>query len=391
LGARIVELISQSYLPWQGRYPRVSAQAKALQRAGHEVTVLACDREARHPLQDVVEGVPVERLPIRAAEMGGPVRHLRPLLQFYRRAREWADGRAIDVLVCHNLDAMPLGLRLRKRTGCKLLFDSHEPHYYAMWGGALRMLLPVVERLDLAMARRADGVTVTNTYQENKYRRAGVRAVSIVGNFTPPACRIARIDPARFQDAVTRFGRFGTFFHGVGLEPAAEAFRQLRAGRGDVELLLGGRVLESYQPVFDDYVGKLRPGVTVLGRYESAMTPELYARIHVSVLTYPLSRFYRHITPLKFYDSLSNGVPVIMSDIGGLGDVIRRHGCGIVVDPTDVNGIRVAMDRLASDRELLRTMSENALAAAEREFSWEHLERACCDAVAELLQVQASR
>jgi glycosyltransferase involved in cell wall biosynthesis len=335
LGARIVEVISQSYLPWQGRYPRVSAQAKALQRAGHDVTVLACDREARHPMQDVVEGVPVERLPIRAEEMGGPVRHLGPLFQFYRRARDWADAQIIDVLVCHNLDVMPLGLRLRARTGCRLLFDSHEPHYYAMWGGALRMLLPVVERLDLAMARRADAVTVTNTYQENKYRRAGVRDVRIVGNFTPPASRVARIDPAKFQDAVTRFGRFGTFFHGVGLEPATQAFRQLRAGRADVELFLGGRVLGPYQSAFDDQVEKC-PSVNVLGRYDSAMTPDLYSRIHVSVLTYPLSRFYRHITPLKFYDSISNGVPVIMSDIGGLGQVIRTHECGIVVDPEDV-------------------------------------------------------
>jgi glycosyltransferase involved in cell wall biosynthesis len=385
LGARIVELISQSYLPWQGRYPRVSAQAKALQRAGHDVTVLACDREARHPMHDVVEGVPVERLPVRAAEMGGPVRQFGPLLQFYRRAREWAEAQSIDVLVCHNLDAMPLGLRLRERTGCRLLFDSHEPHYYAMWGGGLRMLLPLVERLDLAMARRADAVTVTNTYQEKKYKSAGARVVRIVGNFTTPACRITRIDPAKFQDTGTRFGRFGTFFQGVGLEPATEAFRQLRARRADVELSLGGRVLQPYQPAFDEQVAKLRPSVNILGRYDSAMTPDLYARIHVSVLTYPLSRFYRHITPLKFYDSISNGVPVIMSDIGGLGQVIRTHECGIVVDPEDVEGIRTAMDRLASDRELLRKMSENALAAAEREFSWEHLERACCDTVAGLL------
>jgi len=248
------------------------------------------------------------------------------------------------------------------------------------------MLLPLVERLDLAMARRADAVTVTNSYQENKYRRAGVQAVRIVGNFTPPACRIARIDPSKFQGAETRFGRFGTFFHGVGLEPAAEAFRQLRAARADVELFLGGRVLKPYQRAFDDQVGKLRPSVNILGTYDSAMTPDLYARIHVSLLTYPLSRFYRHITPLKFYDSISNGVPVIMSDIGGLGQVIRTHECGFVVDPADVKGIRVAMDRLASNRELLRAMSENALAAADREFSWERLERACCDTVAELLQ-----
>jgi glycosyltransferase involved in cell wall biosynthesis len=364
----------------------VSAQAKALQRAGHDVVVLGCDREARHPIRDVVEGVPIERIPVPAAEMGGPLRHFGPLLEFFRLAMRWADAHPVDVLVCHNLDVMPLGLRLRGRTGCRLLFDSHEPHHYAMWGGGLRVLLPLVERLDLGLARRADAVTVTNAYQEGKYRRAGVRAVRIVGNFTPPGSRIARIDATKFLAAETRFGRFGTFFHGVGLEPTAEAFRQLRAERADIEIVLGGRVLESYQSAFDDQVEKLRPSSNILGRYDSAMTPDLYSRIHVSVLTYPLSRFYRHITPLKFYDSISNGVPVIMSDIGDLGQVIRTHECGIVVDPEDVEAIRTAMDRLASDRQLLRTMSENALALAEREFSWERLERACCDAVAELLQ-----
>jgi len=385
LGARIVELISQSYLPWQGRYARLSAQAKALQRAGHDVTVLACDRDGRHPSREVVDGVPVERIRVRSEEMGGPLRQFGPLLRFYRLATEWAGAHRMDVLVCHNLDVMPLGLRIRKRTGCRVIFDSHEPHHYAMWEGGLRLLLPLVERLDVAMARAADAVTVTNSYQVRKYTQSGVRRVRIVGNFTPPACRVGRVDPSKFEEAETRFGRFGTFFRGVGLEPTVEAFRQLRAGRDDIALLLGGRVLEAYQRAFDDAVGGLAPSVQVLGTYDSARTPDLYARVHVSVLTYPLSRFYRHITPLKFYDSISNGVPVIMSDIGGLGEVIRKHECGFVVDPNDVEGIRVAMDRLASDRNLLRTMSENALATADREFSWGHLERATRESVAELL------
>jgi glycosyltransferase involved in cell wall biosynthesis len=386
LGARIVELIYQSYLPWQGRYARVSAQAQALQRAGHDVTVLACDRDARHPTRDVIHGVLVERIPVRTGEMRGPLRQLGPLLRFYLRAREWAEAHPIDVLVCHNLDVMPLGLRIRRRQGCVLIFDSHEPHHYAMWEGGLRLLLPLVERLDVVMARAADAVTVTNTYQMRKYTMAGVRHVRILGSFTPLSGRVARIDPLKFDRAETRFGRFGTFFHGVGLEPTVEAFRRLRAVRDDVGLLLGGRVLEAYQQTFNETVAGLAPRVQVLGAYDTATTPDLYSRVHVSVLTYPRSRFYRHTTPLKFYDSISNGVPVIMSDIGGLGEVIRKHQCGLVVDPDDVEAIRRAMERFASDRDMLRAMSGNALSVALGEFSWENLEEACRESVAELLQ-----
>ena len=42
---RIVKLIFQTYLPFQGRFPRVSGQARMLREAGHRVMILACDRD----------------------------------------------------------------------------------------------------------------------------------------------------------------------------------------------------------------------------------------------------------------------------------------------------------------------------------------------------------
>jgi hypothetical protein len=70
---RVVKLLYQSYLPHQGRYPRVSDQAQILGNAGFEVTVLACDRECRHPREETLEGVRVERIPVRTRENLGPL------------------------------------------------------------------------------------------------------------------------------------------------------------------------------------------------------------------------------------------------------------------------------------------------------------------------------
>jgi glycosyltransferase involved in cell wall biosynthesis len=55
---------------------------------------------------------------------------------------------------------------------------------------------------------------------------------------------------------------------------------------------------------------------------------------------------------------LGAGVPAIVYDIGGLGEVVGRFGAGAVVPPGDVESMSAALDRLVRDSD--------ALAAARR-------------------------
>jgi glycosyltransferase involved in cell wall biosynthesis len=86
---------------------------------------------------------------------------------------------------------------------------------------------------------------------------------------------------------------------------------------------------------------------------------------------YPKTDWFRNITPRKFFDSMANGVPVLITDIGGLGDVVRENRCGLVVDEKDVLGIVAAMERLVQDAPLVEEMRANALALARREYDWD--------------------
>ena len=46
--------------------PRVYKEALTLVNSGYEVTILAWDREGTHPLREIVDGIKVERIRVRA-------------------------------------------------------------------------------------------------------------------------------------------------------------------------------------------------------------------------------------------------------------------------------------------------------------------------------------
>jgi glycosyltransferase involved in cell wall biosynthesis len=72
---------------------------------------------------------------------------------------------------------------------------------------------------------------------------------------------------------------------------------------------------------------------------------------------------------------LGAGVPAIVYDIGGLGEVVDRFGAGAVVTPGDVEAMSAALERLVGDPDALAS----ARAGAERardELTWEASARA---------------
>jgi glycosyltransferase involved in cell wall biosynthesis len=373
MSVRVVKLIFQTFLPFQGRFPRVSGQAKMLRDAGHEVTILACDRTGTNPVHEVIDGIDVERIRVPAGEMRGPLRQVVPILVFYVRAFRWLSRRPLDMLHCHNLDVLPLGYAVRLAKGIRLLFDAHEPNYYALWPKRLQFMVRLLERLDIFFAKRCDGVSVTNGYQVQKYRHSRVRRVELIGNYPQPELRVEAGGDQSQRPYM--FGRLGTFYPEVGVEETMVAFRELVDRHPRLRLLLAGRVVDNYQAQFQKAVEPLGESVTWTGPYQASQMPELYRQIRVSCLIYPKTDWFRNITPRKFFDSMANGVPVLITDIGGLGEVVREHRCGVVVDEKDINGIVEAMDRLVEDESLVDEMRANALALARREYDWDAVSR----------------
>jgi glycosyltransferase involved in cell wall biosynthesis len=81
--------------------------------------------------------------------------------------------------------------------------------------------------------------------------------------------------------------------------------------------------------------------------------------------------------------ALGAGLPAIVYDIGGLGEVVGRFGAGAVVEPGDVGGMALALEHLLGDSDALAAARRGAEAARE-ELTWDASAAAHLDLYREL-------
>jgi glycosyltransferase involved in cell wall biosynthesis len=83
----------------------------------------------------------------------------------------------------------------------------------------------------------------------------------------------------------------------------------------------------------------------------------------------PRARF--GLSPLKLFEAMACGVPVVASDLPGLREVVRAHGCGITFAPGDADALARAVAELVEDPTRATEMGSRGRAAAEALYSWD--------------------
>lgn len=75
--------------------------------------------------------------------------------------------------------------------------------------------------------------------------------------------------------------------------------------------------------------------------------------------------------PLKLFESLACGVPVIVSDWPGMADFVREHRCGVVVPPGDPEALARAVAQLVADPDRALEMGKRGAEEVHRKHSWD--------------------
>jgi glycosyltransferase involved in cell wall biosynthesis len=183
--------------------------------------------------------------------------------------------------------------------------------------------------------------------------------------FGVPAQRIHVIPHPAFRSEVVRAddGRavlaLGLIRPYKGTEDAVEAVLRTRAAR----LVVAG----------DPRVGLDGLRTTAGGRVEWRLgfLPEPEIRRALSETTVAVFPYRAEIDVSgALLQVLGAGIPAVVYDIGGLGEVIRRFQAGVVVEPGDVAGMASAIDRLLEDENALAQARQGAERARD-ELTWE--------------------
>lgn len=337
----VVAMVIQNYVPALGGAERqLASLAPRLRARGIRPVVITRAHDGR-PTRDEVDGVPVVRIPV-----AGP-KPLRSLL-FVVRAR--AELRALEPDVVHAFDTLTpsvVALGHRRRYGTPVatkVLRSGEIGDLQVLGRKF-----MGERRVRSLVAEVDRFVAISTDIAEELRGLGV-----------PEDRIAHIpngvDTDRFHppDGDTREARephrviaTGRLAPEKRLHEIASRWPDLRARHPSAELVLVGdgperATLEAHA------------GTRLLGRREDVEEQLRSATVYVSASNAEgLSN--------SLLEAMASGLPCVVTDVGGVRDVIVDGVHGIVVDPEDLDGL---VDRIG---ELLDNPERrSALARAAR-------------------------
>lgn len=117
-----------------------------------------------------------------------------------------------------------------------------------------------------------------------------------------------------------------------------------------------------------------QPNLVVLGRLPYAEVPGVVAGAIAGLvpISDPKGRSSTAgLSPLKLYETLACGVPVIASRLPGQAELVEDAGCGLLFACGDGGGLAAAVATLAADPAQAQAMARRGLEMVRREHSWD--------------------
>ena len=159
---------------------------------------------------------------------------------------------------------------------------------------------------------------------------------------------------------------------GRGIDLLIEATRQLRSDIPDLRLLLW---LKATGPADEAFIANLRVATSgddwiEIGTAPYADLGETLARATVLTIPQPASDYADVALPVKLFDSMAAGRPLVVTPRRETAAIVERGGAGLVAADDHPASIAEACARLLGDEALARQMGAAGRALAEREFDW---------------------
>ncbi len=340
-------------------------EGKSLARAGYEVILVASGK-----VDGTYEGVTLKCLPVWKSRAD---RFLRGTAAVYRLALQ-ADA---DVYHFHDPELIPVALLLLIQ-GKKVVYDIHEdlPRTIIYKNYIPRVLVKPISRTvelieDCASCRFSALITASPQIASRFIKRN--RNLAVVNNY-PKMEEIQISGGNSFKD------RERTLLY-VGMRitrsrGAEEMVRSMALLPKDLQADL--RLVGNWEdPELASSLNKL-PGwdrTTYLGLLDRAeVAGELQKAYAGLVILHPEPNYVTS-QPVKLYEYMCAGLPVIASDFPVWREIVTKARCGLLVDPMKPQEIAKAMEYLLTHPEEAEEMGRRGFQAIVENYNWANEEK----------------
>lgn len=159
---------------------------------------------------------------------------------------------------------------------------------------------------------------------------------------------------------------------GRGIETLIEAMRMVRGQVPDVSLYLWLSVTSARDEAYRDQLRAATSGEPwiEIGSAPYAELGRTLAKATVLTIAHPPIQYMDVILPVKLFDSLAAGRPLVVTPRTETVAIVEGSGVGLASADDHPESIAAALVRLLEDQELARSMGRAARELAVREFDW---------------------
>ena len=333
-------------------------ECRSLSNAGYEVVLIVPGKD-----DGVSGGVQLLSVPVlssRFRRMAQTVWHV------YRRALQCR----ADIYHFHDPELLPAGLLL-KLGGKRVVYDAHEDLPRQMlskpWipSWTREFLAKVAECLETWAAGRLDAVvTVTPTIA----RRFPPGKTVVIHNYPRVeefpshdlSSYLARPVAVAYVGAITSIRGIREVMKAMSLLPESLQARLTVAGSfSPLELEMQSQSFPGCNRT--DFVGHLsRQGII-----------QLLSEVRVGLVTLHPTPNYRDSLPIKLFEYMAAGLPVIASDFPLWREIVNSSKCGLLVDPLNPRAIADSIQWLLEHADEAAEMGRRGREAVLTRYNWE--------------------
>jgi glycosyltransferase involved in cell wall biosynthesis len=282
-----------------------------------------------------------------------------------------------DIIHCHDLQTLFIGVILRIISNRPVIYDSHELYTKTAYPKLIIFRLIIYEKIlllfinSLIVASDSRKKVMQQLYPLTLKKKR----IVVINNYPPKSNKKSLFDrdktrnKNKFNNKVI-FLYQGVMSEGRGIDNIIKSVSYLKNTKGLIILLVGG-THEQHQKL-NKLININSPCIRLLSPVTHEKLQELIAACDVGIVSYIntcLNNYY--CAPNKLYEYLQNGLAILGVNFPDVESIIHEYNVGVTCNFTDPIDIAKKIDWFIENKETLLEMKNCANLIPKELFSWE--------------------
>jgi hypothetical protein len=272
-----------------------------------------------------------------------------------------------DIYQLHDPELLRIAKQLKKKSGAKVIFDSHEdvPKQISNKRWIPRFIRPLIVRIyakyEETICKDIDGVISVTPIICDRFRGIN-KNTELIANY-PNIETFTKVN--EIKKAKNAICYIGGLSENRGILELVEALEYC-----DAELHLAGKfeteALKEKTKALDGW-----KKVHYYGQVSRQKISEILALSHLGTVTLHPTPSYVEAYPIKLFEYMSAEIAVLASDFPLYRALIEKYDCGCFVDPLDIQKTAKTIQGMLEQKEQTRQQGQNGYKAVITEYNWE--------------------